>query len=200
MAEVTNASGTRRARVGSVAIGVAILLAAAATWNAPSVVFGATTTNGADSFATGSVVLTDNDSGGALLIVTGLRPGSTGQSCVTVTYGGSLAAGVRLYGTAAAATNALDGQVNLQVEESTASASYGASCAGFSSPITLDNGTLSTFASTYTQYSTGLSTWAPTGAGQVRTYRFTYVLSAGAPSSVANGSASITLTWEANNT
>jgi hypothetical protein len=195
-----NSAIRRRPGMGMIAIGLGIILSAGATWRASSAVFTATTANGADTFATGNVALVDNDSAAAMFTVSGMKPGSTGQSCITVTYNGSLAAGVRLYGTSPSATNSLDGQINLQVEESTASSTFGASCTGFTSPTTLYNGAMSTFGTTYTQYSNGLSTWAPSGSGQVHSYRFTYTLSSSAPNSVMSSTASITFTWEANNT
>ena len=182
------------------AVGAGALLAVALTWQGSAALYTASTANGPDSFATGNVALVDNDSASAMFATTGLRPGSTGQSCITVTYNGTLAAGVRLYATSESATNSLDGQLNVQVEESSASTTFGASCTGFSAPTTLFNGTLAAFASTYTQYSNGLSTWAPSGAGQVRSYRVTYTLASTASSSVTSSSASVTFTWETSNT
>src|SRR3712207_7319239 len=41
--------------------------------------------------------LSDDDSGSAMFTATGLKPGSTGTKCIQVTYGGSLAAAVKLY-------------------------------------------------------------------------------------------------------
>ena len=43
-------------------------------------------------------MLTDNDSGAALLSLTAAGPGDTDTSCITVTYTGSLASSVRLHG------------------------------------------------------------------------------------------------------
>ena len=55
------------------------------------------TSNGSDAFAAGTVYLTDNDSGTRMLSLTGAKPGNSVQSCIKVTYAGTLQAAVRLY-------------------------------------------------------------------------------------------------------
>jgi hypothetical protein len=66
----------------------------AATFSA----FSSETTNAANSFAAGSVELTDNDVGAAMLSLSNAQPGATDTSCILVTYSGSLSSRVRLYG------------------------------------------------------------------------------------------------------
>lgn len=44
-------------------------------------------------------MLSDNDSNTALFNATNLTPNSAGERCIAVTYTGSLAATVKLYGT-----------------------------------------------------------------------------------------------------
>src|SRR5204862_7558510 len=53
----------------------------------------------ANRFATGTVVLTDDDSGGAVVSLVLAQPGDTSIGCLDVSYAGSLDASVRLYAT-----------------------------------------------------------------------------------------------------
>jgi hypothetical protein len=81
-----------------------------ATWSA----FSATTSNDSNNFATGSVTLSDNDSGAAMFDLTGAGPGDTLSKCIRVTYSGSLDSTVRLYG-AVAGGNGLNQYLDLTV-------------------------------------------------------------------------------------
>lgn len=80
---------------------LAVLLLAVAgvagsyTWSA----FRATSANSGNSIASGTVSLSDNDAGGTLLALTGVQPGASDAGCIKVTYAGTLASNVRLYGT-----------------------------------------------------------------------------------------------------
>jgi hypothetical protein len=60
--------------------------------------FTSTTENTANTFASGTVVLGDNDLNVALLEMSEMQPGSTATKCLTVEYTGSLDSTVRLYG------------------------------------------------------------------------------------------------------
>lgn len=168
-------------------------------WRASNAAFTATTTNGADTFSTGSVVISDNDSGTALFSVTNMKPGSTGVACIRVSYTGTLTAPVKLYGTSHSTTNALSSYIDFQVEESTgAGVTTFPSCAGIGATSTLFNSTLASFASSHTSYANGVSSWTPTTTAS-RDYRITYTLSSSAPNSTMSSTSSITLTWEAQN-
>jgi hypothetical protein len=60
--------------------------------------FDASTTAPGNEFETGTVAISDNDVGGAVIgLPAGSRPAASDSGCVTVTYEGSLAATVRLY-------------------------------------------------------------------------------------------------------
>src|SRR5438093_8912731 len=61
--------------------------------------FFSTTANGSDNFAAGTVYLTDNDSGAAMLSLSNATPGSSDTSCIRVRFDGSLDSTVRLYAT-----------------------------------------------------------------------------------------------------
>lgn len=103
--------------------------------------FSATTVNTANSFSTGSVVLTDDDLGSAMFSAAPVSPGAPAVSCIVVTYEGTLVpADVRLYGSSA---GALAPYLDTTIEVGTGGDST--SCAGFvpSGPAifvdTLDN-------------------------------------------------------------
>jgi hypothetical protein len=163
--------------------------------------FSATTSNPTSNWSAGSVALTDDDNNVALFNATGLKPGSTGQNCITVTSTGSLPSTVKLYGTGAATTNALSSNITIQILQGTGGG-FG-TCTGFTAlgtGGTLYNGTLAGFATGSTNFATGLGSWAPTGtASESRVFEFVYTVSPTAPSTVMGGTASIGLTWEADN-
>jgi hypothetical protein len=163
--------------------------------------FSATTVNPTNNWTAGSVALTDDDTSLALFNATGLKPGSTGSNCIAVTSSGNLPSTVKLYGTGAATTLALSSNINIQILQGTGGG-YG-TCSGFtalSTSGTLYSGTLADFATGSTNFTNGLGTWAPTGtASETRVYEFIYTVPTGAPSSIMGGTASIGLTWEAQN-
>jgi predicted ribosomally synthesized peptide with SipW-like signal peptide len=71
----------------------------AATYSA----FSSQTSNTANAFTAGTVLLTDNDLNGAMLSLSNAQPGASDTSCMLVTYSGSLSSTVRLYGSIAGA-------------------------------------------------------------------------------------------------
>jgi predicted ribosomally synthesized peptide with SipW-like signal peptide len=91
-------------------VGVIASVVGLATWSA----YSSTTSNTNNQFQTGSVTLTDNDSGTAMFNMSGARPGDTVSKCITVSYTGSLTSNVKLYG-AATGGNGLDQYLDLKV-------------------------------------------------------------------------------------
>lgn len=167
-------------------------------WQASNAAFTSTTANGANSFSTGSVVISSNP-GSALFNLTGLKPGDTGAACITVTYSGSLAANVRLYATSPSTTNSLSSYITLQIEQSSGNSTITApACTSFSTAGNIYNSTMDSFGSTYTNFGGGIAAWSPTGASS-RDYRITYTLSGSAPNTTQSSSAAVTFTWEAQN-
>ena len=177
---------------------IGLLLSVALVWQGSRAAFTAQTSNTANSFTTGTVALSDDDSGVALFpTITGMKPGSTGVKCILVTYGGSLAATVKLFVNTGDLTGTLGTYLNMQIEEGT-SASF-SSCAGFSATSTLFNGTLASLASTNTSSATGLSSWAPATAASTKAYRFTYTLPTGVANAAQGTTCTVAFTWEATN-
>lgn len=88
------------------------------------------TTSASASLAAGTVSLTDDDSGSTLISVTGLVPGAPQTRCVTVAYGGSLPARVRLH--ADVAGSGLAAHLTLRLRRGTfAAPPGGGGCGGF---------------------------------------------------------------------
>lgn len=85
----------RKLALSALIVGLTGVVAGGASWSA----FSGTTSNSGNSFAAGTVSLSDNDSNGTVLSLTNAYPGSTSSGCIKVTYGGSLASDVKLFGT-----------------------------------------------------------------------------------------------------
>lgn len=190
----------RRRRSGlaaltAVPITIGLLAASAVVWQTSQAAFTATTSNAANSWAAGSVSLTDDDAAAAMFTATGLVPGSTGTKCIRVTYGGSVTAAVKMYVSANSGVP-LQSYIDLVIDEGTGTGGF-ASCAGFSATSTLFTGTLATAAASNATYATGWSSWSPTGATQNRTYRIKYTLNAATPDVQQGNSSTATFQWEA---
>jgi hypothetical protein len=186
-------STQRRRRPGSVVlIPLALLASSAVVYQASNAAFTATTANPSNSWASGTVALTDNDAGAALFTASGIKPGDGGTKCIVVTYTGSIAASVKLYATGYT-DNGLGQYLTFSVDEGTGTA---ADCSDFSSTTALYSGTLDGFATGSTAYASGLSGWAPAGGSNAtRTFRFSWTLQ---DTDNAQGKTSAaTFTWEA---
>ena len=106
--------------------GTALVASSAMVFQASSAAFNATTSDGPNTWSAGTVAISDDDSATAMFTATNLKPLQTGTKCIQVTYDGSLAAAVKLYG---AASGTLGTYLNLTVEEGTGGTF--ASCTGF---------------------------------------------------------------------
>lgn len=196
---------------GIVVIALAVVLgligSGVLVWHASYAAFSSTTSNGANSWTAGTVTLSDDDAAAVMFNATGLKPGSTGTSCITVNYTGNLStAGVKLYIKAGdlvkggAGPSYLSDYLTMTVAEGsdTNPTTFG-DCTGFVASNTIINAVhLSSIATTNTNYATGAGVWAPAASGS-KVYEFTYTLDASAPSSVAGLNDTATFTWEAQN-
>ena len=117
-----------------IAIAVAALVPAAG--GATYAAFRATSANDSDRIEAGSVKLSDNGDGSALVSLASAVPGDTTSACIRVTYDGSLPATVRLHGTTSG--SGLDQYLDLKVTRGTYSPSAPAykSCTNFQSDAT----------------------------------------------------------------
>lgn len=199
---LSRGKATSKLLAASVAVGLVGIIAGATTWAA----FVGTTSNPSNSIASGTVAISDNDSGGAMLSLSSAQPGSSSTGCVKVTYAGSLGAGVRLYATV---SGALAPYLTLTVTRGTESSPSFPSCSSFTAdsrdygngPGVVYSGLLSGYP---TSYGTGIvdpdnSTGSPETwtASEVRSYKFAISLN---NNGAAQGlSASATFIWEAQN-
>ena len=175
---------------------VGVLGSGTLVWQGTNAAFTASTGNGASSWSSGTVALSDDDSAAALFSAGPVVPGDTQTRCIAVTYGGDIAATVRLYATSV--SGALGPYLGLVVEQGAGAGNVGGAgtCAGFSG-TTIWSGTLSALAGTATDFSTGLGTWAPTGPGQTTVYRITWTVDLGAGDALQGTAATASFVWEA---
>jgi hypothetical protein len=157
---------------------IATGLIAAVSGQATYAAFTRTTQNVNDSYAAGSVALSDNDAGTVMWDVSGQLPTSPSiVRCIRVTYTGSLSAGVRLYTTTA--SSALDPYLNVTVEKgSMPVGTVFPNCTGFVPEATIaPTGTLQAFKTARTGWANGLAAFpgAQTAwnTGNSLVYRFT---------------------------
>jgi hypothetical protein len=173
-----------RAKVAASALVVALIGAAIgnATWSA----FSAQASNAGDTFAAGTVILSDNDAGAVMTTLARARPGDTSTGCTKITYSGSLPATLKLY---SLSTGTLAPYVTIEVTRGTQSAATFPSCTGFTPDArdyyglgagVLYRGALSGVPSTYAtgandpDAATGLpETWT---SGESHVYRFVVTL------------------------
>ena len=177
---------------------LALVLVSVLTVRASSAAFSDTTDNSGNTWAAGTVVLTDDDGGAtALYTASNMKPGDGSTECITVTYSGSLDAAVVVYGAVTAGTG-LEAYLDLTVRRGSGGA-FG-DCTGFTSTEVVYTGTLDGFVTAHTDFASGAGTWAPTGGApdDDMTYEFTVTLQ---DNNAAQGlDATATFTWEAQNT
>ena len=166
--------------------------------------FSATTTNSGNNISSGTVVLGDNDNNAAMYTVTNQKPGDSFQQCIKVDFTGSLASTVKLY--TASTIGTLGQYIDLQIRTGSGSPTF-PGCTGFTPDAAdLYSGTLSNFATTYTNWTNGLLDAGPGAAsswanGNSVVYRFTLTLQSGAPDTAQGlSTGSHAITWEARNT
>lgn len=187
---------------GSLRFQLAAALAALAmvsglVFQTSSAAFSGTTANTGNSFAAGTVSLSDDDAGSAMFSLTNLKPGDSSTKCIQLTYTGSLATSIKMYGAIGGGTSL--GQY-LTVTITSGTPGTFADCSTFAG-TQIYTGTLANFATTYTNWASGLSdaNWTPSTNGQTRAYKFVVSLQ---DNNSAQGltATSTSFTWEAQNT
>lgn len=179
----------------------ALLAVATIGWGTADAAFLATASSGSNSWATGTVTFGANSPATALFTVTGAIPGSTGSSCVKLTYTGSLAAQVRLFVASGGLTGTgLGSYLTLQINEGSGN---NADCSDFVQSANAYNPTgtsdstktLAAFAGASTNHATGVSAWNNVATNATRTYQFVYFLQG--DNAAVSKTANATFTWEA---
>jgi predicted ribosomally synthesized peptide with SipW-like signal peptide len=184
-----------------VVLGLVGVVAGVGTWSA----FTATTATAGNSFAAGTVAIGDNDSNGAMFSLSGLKPASTDSGCIQVTFTGSLASNVTLYGTTGG--TGLDQYIDLVVTRGTVSSGGFDDCTNFSADApnyigsgagVIYSGTLQgfgdNFAAGITDAPTATESWSN---NETHAYKFQVTLQDN--NAAQNLTATQTFTWEARN-
>jgi hypothetical protein len=105
---------------------------AAASAAAAYAAFSASTSTAGSSFAAGTVALTDNDGGAAVLSLSSALPGATDTGCIRASYSGSLQSTVRHH---AAVTGSLAPYLSLKVTRGSGASGFD-NCTGFTPDAT----------------------------------------------------------------
>jgi hypothetical protein len=163
--------------------------------------FSSTTTNSGNTFATGTVVIGDNDASAAMYNVTNAGPGTAVVKCITVTYTGSLAADVKLYTPSTLDAGAQ--YVDLDIQQGTGTTTF-PSCTGFTPDVAspIYTGTLAAFGAAHTSFADGLTTYPGVqtawNTNDTVVYRFTLNVQSN-PLAENLSISSHDFTWEAQN-
>jgi hypothetical protein len=159
--------------------------------------FTSTTSNDGNTFASGTVAISDNDAGAAMYNVSNKKPGDTITQCIKVTYTGSVDSDVKLY--TSSAIGSLGQYIDLQVRPGSGTPTF-PGCTGFTPDAAdLYSGTLASFP---TSYGTGVLDSGPGSntkwvAGDSVVYRFTLTLQSSAPDSAQGTSTGAhSFVWE----
>jgi hypothetical protein len=190
------------------AIAVAVAALVPAAGGATYAAFRATSANNGNKLEAGSVKLSDNGDGSALVSLSGAVPSDTTSACIQVTYDGTLSATVRLHGTTSG--GGLDQYLDLKVTRGTYSPSTPAykSCTNFQPDATnyigagsgvVYNGTLQGYPDDYASGLVDPTSGSPESwsAGEVHVYKVDVTLQ---QNFAAQGKdAAQVLRWEARN-
>ena len=155
------------------AVALSFILIALLVVTSSRAAFVAQNDNVTNQVTAAAVDLTDNDSTTAMFNnVTGLLPGTNVDSCIDVTYSGSVNPTAVLLYIYAPPTGTLAPYLNLTIDIGADTADPFRNCNSFTASANVYNGTLADFATAHAAYATGQSTWDPAGGGETRTFRF----------------------------
>lgn len=197
--------GLRRWRAVAVLVGLMAL--GAAGGSATFAAFTGTASNANNTMATGTVNIADNDNGVAMMGFSNALPGTSDTSCLTVTYTGSLASNVRLYGTTTG--TGLDPYLNLTITRGTfSSAPAYDSCTNFVADATnytgagagvIYSGTLQNFPDSYATGLNDPTTAAPESWATNELHVYKFQISVVENVAAQGKNATQAFTWEARN-
>ncbi|MFN8160602.1 MAG: TasA family protein [Solirubrobacterales bacterium] len=166
--------------------------------------FSSTTTNPGNNITAGTVVISDNDAGGALYNLTNAKPGDSVSKCIKVTYTGTLDSDVHIY--TPSSIGSLGQYVDLTITPGSQASPSFPSCTGFTPDAggALFTGTLQNFGSTSNSYASGIVDFPGSGTKWATNdsvvYQVTATLQSGAPDAAQGLTTNAhTFTWEARN-
>jgi predicted ribosomally synthesized peptide with SipW-like signal peptide len=205
MAERARSSPKKKSLASKTALSLLTLVLLGAAIAATIAAFNSTTENSGNSFSAGSVILSDNDADTAMLSLSGAKPGDSDTSCIRVSYTGTLAATVRLYGTTSG--TGLDQYLTLTVTRGTTSGSPTFdSCSAFTADATnylgsgagvIYTGTLQGFADSYAAGIVDPTSGSPESWTNGESHDYKFVVSLNDNNSAQGLNATQTFTWEA---
>jgi len=170
---VKNPSRKSRRIGAAIATPIAIVAAAALIWQSSYSAFTGTTRNSGNNWATGSVALSDDDSGSARFQATGMVPGDHDTKCIKVTANATVPGVVKGYAVnPVLSPQGLQDHIKVSVREGSGGG-FG-SCADFASTGTIIPTMTLTALSAYSNYANGAGGWAVTAGTQSKTYEITW--------------------------
>jgi hypothetical protein len=173
------------------------------TWSA----FSTVKANSGNSFAAGTVLLSDNDSGNALMSLNNAKALDSTSACIVVTYTGTLPATVRLYGSTTG--TGLAQYLNLTVTRGTIASPTFPSCTGFTADTSnyvgagagvIYNGTLQSYPATYAAGLSDPASGSPHTWTNPESHVYMFAVSVQDNNAAQGLTATPTFTWEARNT
>lgn len=191
----------RKLLATALVLGCFVVLSGAATYSA----FSSQTSSSGNSFAAGTVQLADNDAGSAMLSLSNAQPSAADTSCILITYSGSLASTVRLYG---AISGPLASYLTLTVTRGTDSSPSFDSCTGFTPDGTdylgagagvIYQGNLSAFPTSYAAGLVDPTAGSPESWTTSETHAYRFVVTLQNDNAAQGQSATAAFTWEARN-
>ncbi len=199
------ASSIRASKVVSyAAVPVAVLLAGVFVWQGSQAAFTDTTRNSGNAWSSGSVTLSDDDSGQAAFTANNILPGDTGTKCIVVTSNSTNPGEVRTY-----VENLTTGGKGLAdyllIDVETGTGGSFNDCTGFEPDAggdAIPPTSLTVLAENYNSFATGGTSWETSGtAGEQRTYRVTWTfdttgLTQDQINAMQGGKVSADMVWE----
>jgi hypothetical protein len=167
--------------------------------------FSATTANSGNSYAAGTVDLSDNDAGSAMLSFSSGLPGTSDTGCISITYSGTLDSNLRLYATV---TGSLASYLTVTVTRGVDSAPSFDSCTNFTADATnyigagagvIYSGLLSAYPSTYAAGIVDPVSGSPETWGQNESHSYKFEVTLNNDPAAVGLSSTATFTWEARN-
>jgi hypothetical protein len=165
------------ARVGRIAAAaatpVAIVAASAMVWQSSYAAFSGSTRNSGNDWSTGSVTLTDDDSGSARFQVGSMTPGDSETKCIKVTANATVPGTVRGYVVnPVPSPQGLEERIMITVKAGTGGDF--ASCSGFVSEETVIPGASLSQLAPSSSYAAGVGGWDVGAGSNTRTYQITW--------------------------
>jgi hypothetical protein len=192
------AKRTKKLLISALVVGVLGSVAAMGVFG----LFSATTQNSGNELRSGTVAISDNDSGQAMFNVTGAKPGDSWERCIKVTYTGSLAADVRIY--MVTPNGPLAEYIDVKMEQGSQASSTFPTCTGFTPDATgtfYEGPSASPVPGNWDLsipvIPAGATAW---NTGDSLVFRITQTLSPATPDTLQQASTGVTaVVWEARN-